>query len=193
MATPGHHLLTVLRQKARKMPEIPPPRAPGRADSQATDAASASRPLSAPARLVRQPSFQPCPVEVDDEFFANGIFEFNITRMTAFIDARPDQFQIDSIAIADIPDFGDSGLTEAAVRAADLSRPVLLAEIAPGRYNLIDGNHRVARARRDGVPVIPSGASPPRRTCPSSRPRTRTRSTSSTGTARSWMPRAMSP
>ena len=137
------------------MPEIPPPRAPGRAESRATNAASASQPLSAPARLARQPSFQPCPAETDDELFANGIFEFNITRMKAFIDAHPQRFPIDCIAIADIPDFGESGLTEAAIRAAELSRPVLLAEIAPGHYNLIDGNHRVARARRDGVPAIP--------------------------------------
>jgi len=28
-----------------------------------------------------------------------------------------------------------------------------LAEIAPGRYNLIDGNHRMAKARRDGAPA----------------------------------------
>lgn len=40
--------------------------------------------------------------------------------------------------------------------AADLNRPVILAEIAPGRYNLIDGHHRVAKARRDGVPSIPA-------------------------------------
>jgi hypothetical protein len=40
------------------------------------------------------------------------------------------------------------------VRSGDLSRPVLLAEIAPGRFNLIDGHHRVAKAKRDGVPTI---------------------------------------
>lgn len=40
--------------------------------------------------------------------------------------------------------------------AADLTRPVILAEIAPGRYNLIDGHHRVAKARREGVTWIPA-------------------------------------
>jgi hypothetical protein len=31
-----------------------------------------------------------------------------------------------------------------------------LAEIAPGRYNPIDGNHRIAKARHDRVPGIPA-------------------------------------
>jgi len=56
--------------------------------------------------------------------------------------------------VADIPSYAGASLDEAAVRSADLSRPVLLAEIGPGRYNLIDGHHRVAKARRDGVPTV---------------------------------------
>jgi len=47
-------------------------------------------------------------------------------------------------------------LNELTVLNADLSRPVILAEIAPGRYNLIDGHHRVAKARRECVPSIPA-------------------------------------
>src|ERR1700731_5447633 len=43
-----------------------------------------------------------------------------------------------------------------AICTADLSRPILLAEIAPGRFNVIDGNHRLARARRDGVQIVPA-------------------------------------
>ena len=34
---------------------------------------------------------------------------------------------------------------ESTIAAAELSRPVILAEISPGRYNLIDGNHRMAK------------------------------------------------
>jgi hypothetical protein len=56
--------------------------------------------------------------------------------------------------VADIPDYGSARLDEAAIGSPDLSRPVLLAEIAPGRHNLIDGHHRVAKARRDGVPTV---------------------------------------
>src|SRR6266404_1454359 len=70
------------------------------------------------------------------------------------VDAHPADYPLEPISVADIPDYGSSRLDESAVRSADLSRPVLLAEIAPGRYNLIDGHHRVAKARRDGVPTI---------------------------------------
>ncbi len=33
---------------------------------------------------------------------------------------------------------------------------VVLAEIAPGCYNLIDGHHRVAKARREGMRSVPA-------------------------------------
>ncbi len=35
--------------------------------------------------------------------------------------------------------------------SVEISRPVILAEISPGQYNLIDGNHRMERARREGI------------------------------------------
>jgi hypothetical protein len=108
-----------------------------------------------PAKLRLDKGFQPCPAEAGDEHYPNGIFEFNITRLLAFIDARADRFPIESITVADIPDYGSSQLNDDTVRAADLSRPVLLAEISPGLYNLIDGHHRIARARREGVASVP--------------------------------------
>jgi hypothetical protein len=107
-----------------------------------------------PAKLKLAKSFEPCPIDVGDEVFRNGVFEFNITRLTAFVEAQPDRFAIESVAVGSIPGYGDSHLDQATVGAADLSRPVLFAEIAPGRFNLIDGNHRMGRARRDGVPTV---------------------------------------
>jgi hypothetical protein len=107
-----------------------------------------------PIKLRLDKKFQPSPVAEGDEIYPNGIFEFNVTRLLAFIDAHPEDFPLEPISVADIPDYGGSRLDESAVRSADLSRPVLLAEISPGRHNLIDGHHRVARARRDGVPSV---------------------------------------
>jgi hypothetical protein len=53
------------------------------------------------------------------------------------------------VELSEIPDYGSSDrLDDAAIQAADLSWPVVLAEIAPARFNLIDGHHRVAKARR---------------------------------------------
>jgi hypothetical protein len=109
-----------------------------------------------PIKLKLDKRFQPSPVAENDEIYPNGIFHFNISRLLAFIDAHPEDFPLEHIPVADIPSYAGASLDEATVRSADLSRPVLLAEIAPGRYNLIDGHHRVAKARRDGVPTIPA-------------------------------------
>jgi len=35
--------------------------------------------------------------------------------------------------------------------SVDISKPIILAEICPERYNVIDGNHRMAKARKLGV------------------------------------------
>lgn len=109
-----------------------------------------------PSKLRRDKSFQPCPAESGDEHYANGIFEFNITRLLAFIDACTERFPIESVTVTDFPAYGGSHLNEEIVQTADLSRPILLAEIAPGRFNVIDGNHRLARARRDSVQIVPA-------------------------------------
>lgn len=107
-----------------------------------------------PLRLDVDPSFQPCETEAGDELYPNGIFEFNITRLSAYIVAAS-RFRAETVALDHIPYGGTSpGLNELTIAAADLSRPVILAEISPGRYNLIDGNHRVAKARRESVPSI---------------------------------------
>jgi len=58
----------------------------------------------------------------------------------------------------DVSDFykGFSSIDEFHVDSVDISLPVLLAEISPGRYNLVDGNHRMKKAGRKGVNRIPS-------------------------------------
>lgn len=98
--------------------------------------------------------FQPCIAEPGDELYPNGIFEFNITRLMAFISDHSERFPVESVELAEIPDYGSGGLDEAAIDAADLSRPILLAEIAPGHFNVIDGHHRIANARRAALSSI---------------------------------------
>jgi len=104
-----------------------------------------------PLRLDLDPSFRPCETVAGDELYPNGIFEFNITRLSAYIVAAG-RFREEPVALDSITYGGTNpGLNQLTIAAADLSRPVILAEISPGRYNLIDGNHRVAKARREGV------------------------------------------
>ena len=108
-----------------------------------------------PATLKRDKNFQSCLVESGDEHYANGIFEFNIARLLAFIDTCAERFPIERVLVDDFPAYGSSHLNEGTVCNADLSRPILFAEIAPGRFNVIDGNHRLARARRESVQMVP--------------------------------------
>ena len=109
-----------------------------------------------PSKLKRDENFLPCPAESGDEHYVNGIFEFNITQLLAFINTCTERFPVESVLVADFPAYGDSHLNEETVQTADLSRPILLAEISPGRFNVIDGNHRLARARSDSVQLVPA-------------------------------------
>lgn len=101
-------------------------------------------------------TFQPCPAEPGDELYPNGIFEFNITRLLVFVEAHVERFPIERIDVDDIPNYGGENLDEEAIGTADLFRPILLMEISPGLFNLIDGHHRVAKARREGVRTLPA-------------------------------------
>jgi hypothetical protein len=106
-------------------------------------------------KLKLDKKFQPSISEEGDELYANGIFLFNISRLVAFIDNHPDQFPVERIAVDEVPHYGELGLDQDAILAANLARPIVLAEISPDNYNLIDGNHRVARAKREGVQFLP--------------------------------------
>ena len=111
--------------------------------------------LTLPTRLKLDKGFQPCPVEPGDEMYPNGIFEFNITRLLAFVQEHADRFPVERVDLSELPDYGSSAnLDEQAVRSADLSRPILLAEIAPAQYGVIDGHHRLAKARRQSEVAI---------------------------------------
>jgi hypothetical protein len=97
--------------------------------------------------------FTPYPVTSGDELFANGIFEFNITRMLEYIQKNPGGFTPEEIVISDFFR-GFSSINESHMDSVEISRPVILAEISPGKYNLIDGNHRMEKARRMGIRSI---------------------------------------
>jgi hypothetical protein len=97
--------------------------------------------------------FVPCLVNDGDELFPNGIFEFNITRVLEHIERNPTDFALVEIEVNDL-DQGYSSLDESHIESADTSRPVVLAEISPEHFSLIDGHHRVEKARRSGVDRI---------------------------------------
>jgi len=97
--------------------------------------------------------FTPCPVAAGDELFPNGIFVFNVTAIMAYIQKNPDSIALEEVAVGDFPK-AFSSINESHVDSVELSKPVILAEISPGRYDLIDGHHRMEKARRMGKSSI---------------------------------------
>jgi len=99
--------------------------------------------------------FAPCETDDGDELFPNGIFEFNITKILEYISSNPTDVPCVEIAVSDL-DPGLSSFDDSHVESTDLSRPVVLAEISPGKFSLIDGHHRVVKARRRRVSTLPA-------------------------------------
>ena len=99
--------------------------------------------------------FTPCPVAAGDELFPNGIFVFNITKMLEYVQKNPDSITLEQVAVSDFFE-GFSSINEAHMDSVEISQPVILAEISPGQYNLIDGNHRMEKARRMGIKKLPA-------------------------------------
>lgn len=106
-------------------------------------------------RLRVDNHFTPCPVATGDEVYANGIFEFNIAKMIEYIQENPDSITLEEIAVSDFFT-GSSSINESHMDSVDISQPVIVAEISPGRYNVIDGNHRMEKARRLGIKNMPA-------------------------------------
>ena len=98
-------------------------------------------------------NFMPCAVDIGDELYPNGIFEFNITKILNYIKNYPNVVVLDEVTVSDFPK-GFSSINDSHLPSVEISTPVILAEISPGRFNLIDGHHRMEKARRVGVKRI---------------------------------------
>lgn len=101
-------------------------------------------------KLKIDKKFQPFSKDEGDEFYPNGIFEFNITKLLTFIKTNPHIFQPEEVAVKAVRAFPSQNLNELTIQNANIADPIILAEIAPDRFNVIDGNHRLERAYREG-------------------------------------------
>ena len=106
-------------------------------------------------KLKLDMNFVPCPVADEDELYENGFFVFNITKMIEYVRGNADKMLVEDVAVDDLPE-KTSSINWSHVETTDVSLPIILAEIAPGRYNVIDGNHRVEKARKMGIPKVPA-------------------------------------
>ncbi len=101
-------------------------------------------------RLRVDSHFIPCAVATGDELYSNGIFVFNITKMIKYIQENTDEITMEAVAVDDF--FSSfSSINASHLDLVEIEQPVILAEISPGQYNLIDGNHRMEKARKIGI------------------------------------------
>ncbi len=75
--------------------------------------------------------------------------------MIEYIQGNPDSITLGEVAVSDFFS-GFSSINESHMASVEISQPVIVAEISPGRCNLIDGNHRMEKARRMGIRNMPT-------------------------------------
>ena len=108
-------------------------------------------------KLKLDKNFEPLPNRDGDEIFRNGYFEFNITRIMEDISVGKLEVAEEPINISSWSRLHSSNtVNEDHLPSVDISKTVLQAEIRAGAYNIIDGNHRIEKARREGVKLINS-------------------------------------
>ena len=108
-------------------------------------------------KLKANRNFTPCVPAIDDETFGGFPFTWNITHVQSWIDKNLDQVDLSVVQIEPPSKGMDSdSLDEAWIPQADLTKPVIVAWMRPEFFKLIDGNHRVAKARRLGVTELPA-------------------------------------
>ena len=99
-------------------------------------------------------NFVPIDINHGDELFPNGIFAFNITKMIESIENFKEEIIIEDINVLEYRNNAFSVIDESHVDLVDISNPIILAEICPNTFNVIDGHHRLEKAYRNGIDGI---------------------------------------
>jgi hypothetical protein len=108
-------------------------------------------------KLRRKKNFTPCVAFEEEEMYNLGIFQFNISRILEHLQngklvAKREDIDVDTWTRRNCC----NNVNESHLYGVDINLPVIQAEISPGRYVIIDGNHRLEKARRNQVGFIPS-------------------------------------
>jgi hypothetical protein len=114
--------------------------------------------LTSKSRKIKlNKNYQPLPVYEGNEFFPNGIFNINISRILENINAGLLQVEHEQICVEEwFRTHGRSSINEEHLPSVDVTKTILQAEVRPGMFTIIDGNHRIEKAFRDGILYIHS-------------------------------------
>jgi hypothetical protein len=108
-------------------------------------------------KLKLDKNYKPIPTNVGDEIYPNGIFNFNISKMLEHIMAGKLEAEIELIKVNEwFKRHSRGSVNEDHLPTVDITKPVLQAEIRPGVFEIIDGNHRIEKACRNDVEFVNS-------------------------------------
>lgn len=103
-------------------------------------------------KFKENPNFIPCTPVIGKETLGGYPFRWNITAASAWIEKNMNQVELSTVHVNPPSLGGDSdNQDEEFIPKADLTKPVIVIRMRLEFYRLIDGNHRVANARRLGV------------------------------------------
>lgn len=103
------------------------------------------------------PNFIPCELQYEEEYYANGFFHFNISRMIEDIESGELVVAKEQIDVENwCRHHGKGVISEEHIPNVVLSKPVIQAEIRHDMFEIIDGHHRIEKALRDGILFVNS-------------------------------------
>ena len=85
----------------------------------------------------------------------NGILIWDVTSILEDIEQHPDSYTIQTLSTALLADHNDARVSHTRAMASDLTKPLVVAELSKDHLLLIDGNHRLHKARALGLENIP--------------------------------------
>ena len=102
-------------------------------------------------------NYIPILTQEGDEIYPNGIFHFNISRILTEIEY--DRLVVEQERI-DVKEWFRTHyrgrVNEDHLPTVEISKPVIQAEIRSGMFEIIDGNHRMEKAYREGISFVDS-------------------------------------
>lgn len=113
--------------------------------------------MSKSRKIKIDKNYKPLPTNEGDEIYSIGIFKFNISKILEHItfeklDAQKEQINVREWFKLHI----HGSVNEEYLTTVDIACPVIQAEIRPDMFEIVDGNHRLEWAYRDGVEWVNS-------------------------------------
>lgn len=102
-------------------------------------------------------NYIPCEVYENEEIYPIGIFKLNISRIKEHIKTGKLNVRKEEINVTEWFKTHPNGvINEDHINSVNIAKPVVQAEIRPGMFTIIDGNHRMEKAYRNNIKHVQS-------------------------------------